>query len=164
MAIFLNKTTLVDVSNQLKNRHHSVALTHGAFDLFHVGHAALVKESKKFCDFLIVGVDSDKRVKKYKGAHRPVIPFDQRVDVLLQNKNIDFVYALDDSLSLADNYFCQMYELISPNVITFGKYFGFEDRMKKRQELLGAISFVQISHEFDEVQSATKIIEKIKNS
>ena len=47
MACILNKNTIVDISNQLRINKDKVVFTHGSFDLYHVGHALFLKESKK---------------------------------------------------------------------------------------------------------------------
>lgn len=55
--------------------------TSGVFDLFHVGHLRLLKNCKKHCDYLIVGVCSDKLVFELKGK-KPVIPLEQRLEIV----------------------------------------------------------------------------------
>ena len=59
MSCVLSLKTIRRISNELRERGESVVLTHGAFDLFHSGHASLLKESKKLGNYLIVGVESD---------------------------------------------------------------------------------------------------------
>lgn len=49
-----------------------IGYTSGVFDLFHFGHENYLTECKRFCDYLIVAVDSDSRVKKIKGVQRPI--------------------------------------------------------------------------------------------
>jgi cytidyltransferase-like protein len=49
-----------------------IGYTSGVFDLFHFGHANYLTECKRLCDYLIVAVDSDTRVKKIKGIQRPI--------------------------------------------------------------------------------------------
>ena len=49
-----------------------IGFTNGCFDLFHEGHLYLIKEAKKKCDFLIVGLNSDESVKILKGKDRPI--------------------------------------------------------------------------------------------
>src|SRR4051812_35926260 len=55
-----------------------IVLTSGTYDLFHVGHAEYLDQAKKLGDLLIVGVDSDAKVKSRKGPHRPVVPEQER--------------------------------------------------------------------------------------
>ena len=49
-----------------------IGFTNGCFDLLHHGHLHLIKEARKRCDFLIVGLNSDESVKMLKGAGRPI--------------------------------------------------------------------------------------------
>jgi len=55
--------------------------TGGAFDLFHIGHLRLLKNAKKHCDYLIVGIASDKLLLEIKGK-KPVIPLEQRIEIV----------------------------------------------------------------------------------
>lgn len=64
-----------------------VGYTSGVYDLFHIGHLNLLKNAKGLCDKLIVGVSVDKLVK-YKHK-RPVIPFDERIEIVRNIKYVD---------------------------------------------------------------------------
>ena len=55
--------------------------TSGAFDLFHVGHLRLLKNARKNCDYLIVGIATDKLLLETKGK-KPVIPLEQRIEIV----------------------------------------------------------------------------------
>lgn len=160
MGVLLKKDILVDVSNQIALSKKTTILTHGAFDLFHIGHATMLKKSKKLGDYLIVGVESDERTGIYKQG-RPVIPIEQRVEILLENKNVDFVFIHNDNLNMLNTYYIDLYEHINPSIITFGKYFAFKKEIAQRQKIFKNIKFKQISHEFNKVQSTTKILEEI---
>ena len=60
----------------------------GTFDLFHAGHARILKEARKLGDTLYVGVNSDERVRLKKGNLRPIFPIQQRLEILYWNRNV----------------------------------------------------------------------------
>lgn len=60
----------------------------GVFDLFHVGHLNVLRRAKEECDILIVGVTTDELVMKLKNR-TPVIPFDERLDIVANIKCVD---------------------------------------------------------------------------
>jgi len=66
--------------------------TNGCFDCLHEGHRHFLRECKKQCDFLWIGINSDSSVKKLKGEGRPVQKVSYRVDVLVKylRENFDF--------------------------------------------------------------------------
>lgn len=67
-----------------------IGYTTGVFDLFHIGHVKILQKAKSLCDKLIVGVSTDSLVKKYKNR-KPIIPFNERVEVIKNNKCVDLV-------------------------------------------------------------------------
>ena len=66
-----------------------IGYTSGVFDLFHIGHLNLLKNSKSMCDHLIVGVTSDDLVK-YKNK-KAVIPHTERMEIVKSIKYVDSV-------------------------------------------------------------------------
>lgn len=69
----------------------SIALTSGTYDLLHIGHMRYLEQAKKCGDILIVGVDSDKKVKSRKGPDRPVVSEDERVGGLAHLRSVDLI-------------------------------------------------------------------------
>ena len=67
-----------------------VGYTTGVFDLFHVGHLRLLQRAKSRCDRLIVGVSTDDLVESYKNK-RPVIPYEERIEIVAALKCVDEV-------------------------------------------------------------------------
>src|SRR5207344_2636763 len=51
-----------------------ITTVNGSFDLLHAGHLHILREAKKQGDVLIVGLNSDQSIKRYKGAGRPILP------------------------------------------------------------------------------------------
>jgi len=68
-----------------------VIWTNGCFDILHVGHIKLFKYAKSLGDHLIVGIDSDERIRNSKGIHRPINNLQDRTEMLESIKYIDEV-------------------------------------------------------------------------
>jgi len=66
-----------------------VVYTNGCWDLFHVGHLRLLERAKLEGDFLIVGVNTDEWMLKFK--HVPTIPWEQRAEIIGSLKCVDRV-------------------------------------------------------------------------
>lgn len=64
-----------------------IGYTAGVYDLFHIGHLNLLKNAKGMCDKLVVGVTVDELVE-YKGK-RPMIPFEDRIEIVRSIKYVD---------------------------------------------------------------------------
>jgi D-glycero-beta-D-manno-heptose 1-phosphate adenylyltransferase len=69
----------------------SITLTNGAFDLLHVGHVRYLRASKQLGGRLIVAVNSDASVRKLKGEDRPMIPEDERAEIIAALADVDAV-------------------------------------------------------------------------
>lgn len=69
-----------------------VVMTQGTFDMVHIGHGRYLDEAKRHGDLLIVGIDNDEKVSKRKGADRPVVPENERLEMLTYLRPVDLVY------------------------------------------------------------------------
>lgn len=65
--------------------------TNGCFDLLHLGHVRYLQEARSLGDFLVLGLNSDTSVRQLKGAGRPLIPEDERAEILAALSCIDYV-------------------------------------------------------------------------
>ncbi|HCX88912.1 MAG TPA: D-glycero-beta-D-manno-heptose 1-phosphate adenylyltransferase, partial [Deltaproteobacteria bacterium] len=86
-----DRKDLKKVVERLKKEGKRVVFTNGCFDLIHVGHTRYLQEARKLGDVLIVGVNSDRSVRRIKGKKRPVIPEEERAEVLSALQCVDFV-------------------------------------------------------------------------
>ncbi len=67
---------------------YKIGYTQGVYDMFHIGHLNLINHAKEYCEYLIVGVNSDELVKEYK--HKtPVINQDERRIIVANIKSVD---------------------------------------------------------------------------
>lgn len=73
---------LAELSKKLRDSGHTVGIVGGVWDLVHVGHARYLAQAKAECDVLIGVVDSDDLVRHRKGPHRPVVPEEERIEML----------------------------------------------------------------------------------
>jgi len=73
-----------------------IVFTNGCYDLIHVGHVRYLKEAKSHGDILVVAVNSDSSVRKLKGEKRPLIPEQERAEVLSALSCVDYVMIFDE--------------------------------------------------------------------
>lgn len=73
-----------------------VVFTNGCFDLLHPGHIASLEAARSLGDFLIVGINSDETVRILKGPTRPVIPEQERAEILANLECVDGVVIFDE--------------------------------------------------------------------
>lgn len=67
---------------------YKIGYTQGVYDMFHIGHLNIINHAKEYCDYLIVGVNSDELVESYK--HKtPVIKQDERRFIIENIKAVD---------------------------------------------------------------------------
>lgn len=71
-------------------KHYKIGYTQGVFDMFHIGHLNLLNNAKAQCDYLIVGVNSDRLVEAYKHK-KPVICEAERAEIVRNIKAVDEV-------------------------------------------------------------------------
>lgn len=73
----------------------TLVYTAGTFDLLHIGHVRIIRAARGFGDRLVVAVSTDELVEAYKGK-KPVVPFDERLEMVRALRDVDAVVAQHD--------------------------------------------------------------------
>jgi len=122
----------------------------GTFDLIHPGHIVMLNTARSMGDYLIVAIDSDRRVKELKGESRPVnTQFERRI--LLSNlKSVDLVEVFDTNEELI-----ALIKQYNPDIMVKGSDW-------KGKSIVGE-SYVKRIEYYDRIEeySTTKTIQRI---
>lgn len=89
-------TTLMMIVTAFRALNHSIVATIGSFDLLHIGHMRYLRKAKTFGGILVVGVDTDEGIQRYKGPLRPIVPFNERVEMLTYQEGVNLVTGVSD--------------------------------------------------------------------
>ncbi|MBP7146593.1 MAG: D-glycero-beta-D-manno-heptose 1-phosphate adenylyltransferase [Acidobacteria bacterium] len=84
----------------LRGQGRSVAFTNGCFDLVHAGHVRLLTAARGAADALVVGLNDDASVRRLKGAGRPLVPQDERGELLAALEAVDAVVLFGEDTPL----------------------------------------------------------------
>jgi len=90
-------TALKKAVSALKKKRKRIVFTNGCFDILHCGHIKYLEAAKKLGDYLIVGLNSDKSTKKIKGNNRPIVPQNDRAQILAALSCTDFIVIFNES-------------------------------------------------------------------
>src|SRR6201985_1922030 len=74
--------------NALRTLGFKIVLTSGSFDVIHEGHSMYLEAARQFGDFLIVGLDSDEKIRTRKGENRPVVPQMERLRMVTHQRGV----------------------------------------------------------------------------
>jgi D-glycero-beta-D-manno-heptose 1-phosphate adenylyltransferase len=70
----------------------------GVFDLLHVGHVRFLRFARAAGAALVVGVESDARVRARKGSQRPLVPVEERAELVAALEVVDAVFTIDGAV------------------------------------------------------------------
>lgn len=141
-------------------------LVTGIFDLLHVEHvrflaaAASVGLGSKMppSTHLIVGIESDKRVKRLKGEGRPVMGQADRKEMLEGLKMVDEVVILPDKFDSDDDYLKLLRE-VKPDIYAVSENSPFMENKRKICQRAGVV--LKVVYRYNPEYSTTKLIEKV---
>jgi len=94
-ARILTWDEMANERSKLRAAGKKVVFTNGAFDILHLGHLAYMTFARQQGDCLIVGLNSDASVRRYKGDKRPIVPQQERATLLAGLRCVDYVVIFD---------------------------------------------------------------------
>jgi rfaE bifunctional protein nucleotidyltransferase chain/domain len=95
-AKILSRSALQAKVAEWRRNGEQVVLANGCFDLLHVGHVRYLSGAKSLGGRLIVGMNSDASVRRLKGEGRPLMPADERAEIIAALADVDAVVIFDE--------------------------------------------------------------------
>jgi len=111
---FKGKEDLRKILGDFRDKGKKIVFTNGCFDLLHVGHLRYLQKAKALGDILVVGVNSDASVKELKGPERPILPLEERMEILSGFECVDYVTSFDESTPL------ELISFLKPTILVKG--------------------------------------------
>ena len=90
------RRALAQLAATVRAKGKKLVTINGSFDLLHGGHLHILNEARQRGDVLIVGLNSDKSVRFYKGPTRPIVTELRRAEMLLALRMVDYVHIFDE--------------------------------------------------------------------
>ena len=98
----------------MKKRGKKIVFTNGCFDILHCGHVQYLEKAKSLGDYLVIGINSDKSVRKIKGAKRPITPQNERAGILAALASTNFIVIFNEPTPL------KLIEALKPHLLIKG--------------------------------------------
>lgn len=134
--------TLAEMSKtvtHLKGLGYRIVLTSGSFDLIHLGHVKYLAKAREFGDVLVVGVDSDAKIRRRKGQDRPMVPQDERLEMLAHQRPVDLIYLKDDQ-----DVHWSLIRAVEPDVLVLTEDHSYSaDEQRALGDLCGRVEVVE---------------------
>ncbi len=142
------------LTKELRRSRGKRVFTGGVFDILHLGHVTFLQKCKALGDVLIVGIQDDKTVKKYKGGGRPINPLLVRQKVVAALECVDFVTKVSEFNLESLERVCDMLKI---DTVVHKRRKSFFDKSKYKDKI------VVLSPDYSRTPHSTSlIIEKIK--
>ena len=156
MGKIVSQEELIQIAAREKAGGRRVVFTNGCFDLLHPGHVRCLADARALGDVLVVGVNSDRSVRGNKGPARPLVPQQDRAEVLAALSSVDYVTIFDEPTPR------ELIARVLPNVLVKGADWPL-NQVVGREEVEAAGGCV-ISIPLAPGYSTTNLLEKIRKA
>jgi rfaE bifunctional protein nucleotidyltransferase chain/domain len=148
-----SRAQLAQQVEEWRNAGEKITLANGCFDLLHVGHVRYLRAAKELGGMLVVAINSDKSVRGLKGEGRPLMPAEERAEILAALADVDAVVIFDEPNVRA------LIRELRPNVQAKGTDYT-ADAVPERDAMLACGGRVEIVGD-PKNHSATELISRI---
>jgi len=138
---------------KLGKRGKRVVFTNGCFDLLHVGHLRYLEKARSLGDILVVGVNSDRSVQRLKGPRRPILPLEERMEILSGLGCVDSITSFEESTPL------ELITFLKPHILVKGGDWSRETIVGR--EIVEGLGGEVVALPFFEGNSTSNLIETI---
>jgi rfaE bifunctional protein nucleotidyltransferase chain/domain len=146
----------IEFVRALRVQRRSIVFTNGVFDLLHPGHVRYLQHARSLGDALVVAVNSDRSVRANKGPGRPIVPEDERAEILAALACVDAVVVFDEPTPHT------VIEALQPDILVKGADWA-EDAIVGR-DVVEARGGRVVRVDLELGHSTTEIIERIRRS
>jgi D-glycero-beta-D-manno-heptose 1-phosphate adenylyltransferase len=144
---------MTSIVSHLRGLKYKVVLTSGSFDLIHLGHVkylARAKEAGGDRGILVVGVDSDAKIRKRKGDDRPMVPQAERLEMLAYQRPVDYIYLKDE-----DEERWALIKAVAPDVLVLTEDHSYTPA--QQEELLTIVGRIEVIERQASVTTSERI-------
>lgn len=153
-ARILDLPQLLEALAPLRAAGATAAFTNGCFDLLHPGHVTYLEAAGALADILVVGLNSDRSVRRLKGAGRPILSERERATVLAGLRSVDYVVIFSEDTP------ARLIAALVPDVLVKGGDWRVEAIVGR--EVVERAGGKVLTIPFVEGQSTTGIVERIR--
>jgi len=144
---------LLKIRVRLRREGKTVVFTNGCFDLLHGGHIHLFRKARSLGDVLIVALNSDASIRRFKGPSRPVFPLAERMEVLAALEFVDYVTSFSQDTPQ------KIIAALVPDILVKGGDWGGDEIVGRAEVEAAGGKVVRVP--YLRGHSSTNIIEKI---
>jgi len=112
---------MLEIREELRRAGQKLCFTNGCFDILHLGHIRYLNRARAMGDALAVALNSDRSVRHNKGEARPVVPQQERAEVLAALACVDYVCVFDENTPQ------RIIDALVPDVLVKGADWGLTD-------------------------------------
>lgn len=121
MSKVITLKKLIPELDKLRRKRKKIVFTNGCFDIIHAGHVRYLRKAKSHGDILVVGLNSDSSIRAIKGEKRPIVPQNERAEVMEALEFVDYIVIFSDPTPV------KLIEAIKPDILAKGADWAAKD-------------------------------------